>query len=74
MTGVWVWAPDKVTGSVLGLRLFPRRFVVVEKHVHIKRWVGNSQNLPPIRPFLTSGIVEKNHRSKSWGFGCWWEF
>merc|ERR1719234_849751 len=27
-----------------------------------------------MRPFFTSGIVEKNHRSKSLGFGCWWEF
>ena len=24
--------------------------------------------------FLTSGIVEKNHRSKSWGLVVWWEF
>jgi len=28
------------------------------------------KNLPPVRPFLTSGIVEKNHRSKSRDLGC----
>jgi len=67
----------KMAGSVLGLWLFRRLFVVVdEKHVHFKRWVWYLQNLPPIRPFLTSGIVEKNHRIKSCGFAClvgiWW--
>jgi len=70
--------PDKNGRQcIIGLWLFRRLFVVVdEKHVHFKRWVWYLQNLPPIRPFLTSGIVEKNHRIKSWGFGClvgiWW--